>query len=98
MKTLIANIKFFELNINKAFFLKIFLLAIIIIAIISIKISCIKTGYQISRITNELQNLRIKYETLRKIECSYTNTILLTEKGKSLGLNYINLEHTFYVK
>ncbi|UOD33884.1 hypothetical protein DSN97_06825 [Deferribacteraceae bacterium V6Fe1] len=98
MKALIASIKLFEVNINKAFFLKIFLLAIIIIAIISVKISCIKTGYQISRITDELQKVRIKYESLRKIEYKYTNTGLLTEKSESLGMRHINLEHTFYVK
>lgn len=98
MKTLIANIKFFEVNINKTFFLKIFLLAIIVIAIISVKISCIKTGYRISRITDELQKVRINYESLKKIEYRYTNTSLLTEKGESLGMRHISPEHTFYVK
>jgi hypothetical protein len=98
MKTLIATFKIFHFEINKVFLLKTFSVALITVAIIAVKISCIKTGYEISRINNELTDIQIKTEILKKKEYEILNVVNLNEKAKSLNMDFIDIEKTFYVK
>ena len=98
MRALIATLKTFHVEINKVFLLKAFSIALITVAIIAVKISCIKTGYEIARINNVLTDFQIKEEALKKREYKLLSVVNLTKEAKSLNMDYIDIEKTFYVK
>lgn len=98
MKSIVNALKIFTFEINTVFFVKIFILAIISISIITVKVSCIRTGYEISRLNKKAESLIIELEYLKLSEYEMLKTEKLFKDAERSGMILPSPGEVFYVE
>ena len=98
MKVIVSALKFFTFEINPTFFVKIFILAVISFSIITIKVSCIKIGYEISRLNKRAELLQIDLESAKLTYYELTKTEKLIKEAENLGMILPSPGNVYYVE
>ena len=70
----------------------------LIFMIIYMRHLCIKTGYEISRMSQKLETKNIEYQQLSMKRSEVLNVHKMLEKGKSVGLAFPNPAKVYNVK
>jgi cell division protein FtsL len=71
---------------------------VLLFSIVYVRHLCIKTGYEISNLSQKLENTEIEYVSLLDKRSKEYDTENLYKKAKSVGLLIPEPKRTFYVK
>jgi len=71
---------------------------VLLFSIVYMRHLCIKTGYEISNLTEKIERTDIEYLTLLEKHSKAYDTENLYKKAKEIGLVLPDVNRTFYVK
>ncbi len=99
MKAIAQRIRFFEIKCN--FWTSVFYVIIIfflIFSIVSFKLQCIKIGYNLNRLHNDIKNETVNIQNLQLQKNRYIQRHKLYRKAKSMGLELSTADKVYYVE
>jgi len=74
------------------------LVLMLLFMIIYMRHLCIKTGYEISRVSQKLESKNIEYQQLMVKRAEVLNVRMMFEKGQNLGMEFPDPSRVYNVK
>lgn len=71
---------------------------VLLFSVVYVRHLCIKTGYEISSLTDQMEKAEITYLTLLDKRSKAYDTENLYKKAREMGLQLPDVKRTFYVK
>lgn len=71
---------------------------VLLFSVVYVRHLCIKTGYEISNLTDQMEKSEIRYLSLLDKKSQAYDTENLYKKAREIGLTMPDVKRTFYVK
>ena len=71
---------------------------VLLFSVVYVRHLCIKTGYEISNLTEKMEKTEIRYLSLLDKKSQAYDTENLYKKAREIGLTMPDVKRTFYVK